>query len=275
MAFDRFAASVRRYHARMPEQDRPQLSVVLPVFNEQERIGSALEVLFGWLAKEGSGVSRRGRWEVLAVDDGSDDLTLSILRDWQTRGHHVPLRVLPREHMGKGAAVTAGVLAAKGESVLFMDADMATPPSQIPVLLEALRDHDVALGSRIQPDGADYRASQPLHRRIPGEAYRRLAGLLATGDVPDTQCGFKGFRRGAAQAIFPQLQISGLAFDAEIIYVARRLGYEVAVVPIYWQNARGSRVRLTAAAAAFIDLARVPFVHRHLYAGEVAQDRND
>jgi len=255
---------------------RPSLTIVLPAYNEAERIGPALDELFGWLHRggparnTGRSSDELGSWDVLVVDDGSVDDTVDIVEDRPEAqpgpdGAPQRLRVLRRRHAGKGAAVTAGILAAEGELIVFADADMATPPDQIPLLAEALADHDVALGSRIHPDGSDRRASQPTYRRLLGRLYRLLAGAWVTGEVPDTQCGFKGFRRAAGRDIFGRLQTSGIVFDAEIIYLMRRLGYSYAIVPVMWHDIHGSRmqVRLRLALSVLWDLFRIPLIHRN------------
>jgi dolichyl-phosphate beta-glucosyltransferase len=144
------------------------------------------------------------------------------------------------------------MLAATGELVVFADADMATPPDQLPLLTAALVDHEIALGSRIQPDGRDRRASQPTHRRLLGRLYRLLAGAWVTGDVPDTQCGFKGFRRDVGRDLFGRLRTTGIVFDAEVIHLARRRGYRMARM----------RVRPTLALTVLWDLLRIPLLHR-------------
>lgn len=254
---------------------RPRLTIVLPAYNEAARIGPALDELFGWLSRGGPPRSRGrssrelGEWDVLVVDDGSQDETAAIVSarpEAQPGSDGSPprLRVLRRAHAGKGAAVTAGVLAAEGDLVVFADADMATPPDQIPLLTEALVDHDVALGSRIHPDGSDRRASQPTYRRLLGRLYRLLAGLWVTGDVPDTQCGFKGFRRAAGRDIFGRLKTDGIVFDAEVIFLTRRLGYDYAIVPVMWHDIRGSRMRVRPRLALGVlwDLVRIPILHR-------------
>ena len=135
------------------------------------------------------------------------------------------LSLLRVPHGGKGAAVRAGMLAATADLVVFADADMATPPDQLPLLVAALADHDVALGSRIQPDGSDMRTSQPRYRRALGKAFHVLASAWAAGPVQDTQCGFKGFRREAAHDLFAAQVIRSIVFDVELIYLARRRGY--------------------------------------------------
>ena len=172
--------------------------------------------------------------------------------------------MLRQPHGGKGAAVRAGILAATSDLVIFADSDMATPPDQLPLLTEALATHDVALGSRIQPDGSDRRSSQPFHRRALGKVFHALAGAWVTGPVPDSQCGFKGFRRAAGQDLFQRQRITSIVFDAEIIHLARRRGYAIAVVPVQWTDQRGSRMRVrpTLALQVLWDLIRIPLIHR-------------
>ena len=134
------------------------------------------------------------------------------------------------------------MLAADTDAVIFTDADLATPPDQIPILYEMLQDHDVVLGSRIQPDGRDMRRSQPGYRRFLGRAFHALASVWAVGPVQDTQCGFKGFSREVAHDLFGHQRITSIVFDVEIIYLARRRGYRMAIVPIQWSDKRGSRM---------------------------------
>jgi dolichyl-phosphate beta-glucosyltransferase len=252
---------------------------VLPAYNEAERIETALDELFGWLYRGGPARSHGrssdeiGTWQVLVVDDGSEDSTVDIVESRPEAqlapdGSPPALRLLRRRHAGKGAAVAAGILAAESDLIVFTDADMATPPDQIPLLTEALATNDLALGSRIQPDGSDRRASQPTYRRLLGRVYRLLAGLWVTADVPDTQCGFKGFRRAAARDIFGRLRTDGIAFDAEVIFLARRLAYSYAIVPVMWHDIHGSRMRIRVRLALGVlwDLLRIPILHRHVTA---------
>lgn len=263
------------YHAPVTTPARPSLTLVLPAYNEAERLPGALDELFGYLSRSGPAraggrpASELGDWDVLVVDDGSTDATAAIVdaRPEATRGAEggAPrLRVLRMPHGGKGAAVRAGILAATGDLIVFTDSDMATPPDQIPVLTGALADHDIALGSRVQPDGSDRRASQPLYRRMLGKFFHTLAAVWVTGPVPDSQCGFKGFRREVGQDLFARQRITSIVFDAEIIHLARRRGYSMAIVPVQWTDKRGSRMRVrpTLAFAVLADLIRIPFVHR-------------
>ena len=262
-------------HRGSPRPDPQRLTVVLPTFNEAVRIRPALDELFAFLCSGPDGAIPAGLppgVDVLIVDDGSSDETVgrvlgrpeaaAALDDGVT----VTVHVLQIPHGGKGAAVRAGLLAAEGDVVVFADADMATPPDQLPHLLAALRGADVALGSRIQPDGSDMRASQPPLRRLLGKAFHLLASAWVVGAVQDTQCGFKGFTREAARDLAGRQRISSIVFDVELIHLARRRGYRIAIVPIRWTDVHGSRMQARAGLALRVawDLLRIPFLHRRV-----------
>ena len=180
-----------------------------------------------------------------------------------TRPDGTVLRLLKVPHRGKGAAVRAGMLATTTDLAVFADADMATPPDQLPALVAALADHELSLGSRIQPDGSDMRATQPRYRRLLGRVFHVLASVWVVGPVKDTQCGFKGFTRAAAHDLFPRQQITSIVFDVELIYMARRRGYRMAIVPVRWYDRRGSRMRARPGLALRVawDLFRIPLIH--------------
>lgn len=251
------------------------LTIVLPAFNEEDRLGAALDELFGYLSRRGA-LARDGEAgaallpdtiDVLVVDDGSTDRTADIVRvrpETSTPVGGVRLELLRVPHGGKGAAVRAGMLAAGGSVVVFADADMATPPDELVRLVYSLEHADVALGSRIQPDGSDMRTSQPPIRRTLGRVFHALASAWVAGPVQDTQCGFKGFRREAAQDLFERQRIRSIVFDVELIYLARKRGYRIEVVPIRWSDRRGSRMRARPVLALRVawDLFRIPLIHR-------------
>ena len=255
-----------------PSPTGPQsLTIVLPAFNEAERIGPALDELFQFLrdaANVGAVSGLPSKVEVLVVDDGSRDGTAGIVaaraEAQPSRTGGAQLRLVRAKHEGKGAAVRTGMLAAEGDLIVFTDAEMATPPDQLPKLVAALSSADVALGSRIQPDGSDMRATQPPYRRFLGKVFHTLASLWVVGPVQDTQCGFKGFSRDAAHDVFARQLVTSIVFDVEVIYLARRRGYRLAIVPIEWQDRRGSRMQPGAALALRVawDLVRIPFLHR-------------
>jgi dolichyl-phosphate beta-glucosyltransferase len=269
------ARSSRLRSARVAPRLAPvrvrSLTIVLPAYNDEARLGPALDELFGYLHRRGSDArdGRPGSAElppvvrVLVVDDGSTDATRALVR---ARPELVDgeLELLTVPHGGKGAAVRAGMLRAEGDYLVFADADMATPPDELPLLVEALSTSDAAYGSRIQPDGSDMRASQPGWRRLLGRTFHALASVWVVGPVQDTQCGFKGFHRDVARDVFARQQITSIVFDVELIHLVRRRGYTSAIVPIRWADRRGSRmhpgVRLAVRVA--LDLFRIPLLHR-------------
>ena len=264
------------------------LSIVLPAFNEESRLGPALDELLTYLRSAPEG-ALPGRVDVLVVDDGSTDGTAALVRSRAefvedvalvedvesvgaveasrgAGGAGPELRLLAAPHHGKGSAVRAGMLAASGDLIVFTDADMATPPDQLPKMIEALATVDVALGSRIQPDGSDMRASQPPFRQFVGKVFRLAARIWVTGPIEDTQCGFKGFRREAARDLFARLRITSIVFDVDLIFLARRRGYRMTCVPVVWADRRGSRMHARPRLAMRVawDLLRIRFVHRGL-----------
>ena len=200
---------------------------------------------------------------MLVVDDGSTDGTADLVRARpELASGEMELLAVP--HGGKGAAVRAGMLAARGDLVVFADADMATPPDELVLLVEALRDADAAYGSRIQPDGSDMRKSQPPWRRTLGKSFHLLASVWVVGPIQDTQCGFKGFHREVARDVFARQVVTSIVFDVEVIYLVRRRGYRHAVVPIRWSDRRGSRMHpgLRLAIRVAWSLFRIPLLHR-------------
>jgi dolichyl-phosphate beta-glucosyltransferase len=261
---------------RLPSVETGSLTIVLPAYNEEGRLGPALDELFGYLRRRGpgrDGLPAPGELptdiRVLVVDDGSTDGTAAVVRarpEAQSVGGAVQLSLLTVAHGGKGSAVRAGMLAAETDLIIFADADMATPPDQLPLLTKALETSTVALGSRIQPNGTDMRRSQSGYRRLLGRVFHVIASAWVAGPVKDTQCGFKGFTRAAAQDLFAHQKITSIVFDVELIYLARRRGYRLAVVPVQWSDRHGSRMHARPGLALRVlwDLFRIPLIHRGL-----------
>ena len=234
--------------ATQPErggEPQPLVSFVIPAYNEEDRLPAGLDRVVAFLdAQEFDS-------EIVIADDGSRDRTPEIVRGRMTRMADLPLRVTLRlvqheTNKGKGAAIRTGMLAASGQYIFFMDADLATPAEESLRLLEQLRaGATVAAGSRIQPDGSDMRASQPFQRRMVGRAFTFMRkALRVLPDIDDTQCPMKGFEHDAAKAIFERQRLSGWIFDAEVLYIARSLGYGIEQVPVRWSHVEGSRLRL-------------------------------
>jgi dolichyl-phosphate beta-glucosyltransferase len=214
------------------------LSLVIPCFNEATRIDACVEATTRYLD---SIVPATG--EVLVVDDGSSDGTADRVRAWTARRPDVRLVALPRNR-GKGAAVREGVLAAEGDIVVFLDADLAVDVASVDDVLPPLRNGvDVAVGCRHVP-GASVERPQGRMRRALGRGYLFVARALLGIPVSDVTCGFKGFKRRVAVDLFRGARCRRWGFDAEILHLAARAGYEMAEVPVTWRDGSGSRVRI-------------------------------
>jgi len=212
------------------------LSVIIPAHDEAERIGLTLERVLDYLRRQDY------TYEVVVVDDVSHDATADIVARFQ-RGD-VPLRLVQRtSNPGKGAAVQAGMLAAKGRRVVFSDADLSTPIEEIQKLLDAIEreGYDIAIGSRGLPQ-SDLRVRQPWYREAMGRCFNLMVRVVAIHGVRDTQCGFKLFRGEAAQDLFRRQTIMGFAFDVEILFLAVKRGLRIKEVPVTWINSPRSKV---------------------------------
>jgi len=220
-----------------PQQEtaRPRYSIVVPAYNEQARIGSTLEQILHHL--------RAQQWnaEVVVVDDGSRDDTLEILNRFAREHPHV--RVLQNPgNQGKGYAVRNGMLNARGEVLLFTDADMSSPISEASKLFAALEQGaDVAIGSRWLDPSLQFQR-QSLQRQALSRLYNIFLRIVLWFPYRDTQCGFKAFTRRAAEMIFPQQRVTRWGFDPEILFLAHRLGLKVAEVPVRWGHDEGSKI---------------------------------
>lgn len=243
--------------------DRPYLSLVLPAYNEEQRLGASLRKLADHLG------SQAYACEILVVDDGSTDATGDVAERWAaSMPDTVRLRVLMHHrNQGKGAAVKTGCLAATGDYVIFTDVDLASPLEDSERIVAALHDGaDVAIGTRVHPGGRDMRASQPWTRRTLGHLFTFCRKRLLLPDIEDTQCPLKGFRREAARRIFPAQRLSGWSFDVEILYLARRFGMKTVQIPVRWEHVEGSTLKVSPwmALRVFWDLLRLRFLHRRV-----------
>lgn len=241
------------------------LSVVIPAYNEAARLPRTLRATFAYLENRGL------PYEVLTVDDGSRDDTTAVAEAVAAEIplHHGTFRALRYEtNRGKGHAVRYGVLRAEGSRILFMDADLATPIEEL-TKLEAVLDSgaQVAIGSRPLKESQLVKR-QPLLREICGRAFNMVVQLLSAPGIYDTQCGFKLFERDAAREIFSRCTLDGFSFDVESLFLARKLGYSIAEVPVRWEHQEGAAAFATGGAylrhglRMLRDLVRIRYSHR-------------
>ncbi len=232
-----------------PIEHEPHLSIVIPAYNEAERIVPTIGAIAAHVAGMGF------PWELIIADDGSRDETVALVEELGL----VNLRLLrTATNGGKGSAVRRGVLAAQGRYILFDDADNSTPIEEISKLLAKLEQegYDVAVGSRAA--GGTEEAHKSLLRRTLSGGLRWIVRYVFRIGVRDTQCGFKLFTREAAHRLYAAQTITGFSFDLEILYLAERLGYRVAEVPVAWIDAPGSKVDTTREIQRFLrDLVRI------------------
>lgn len=215
----------------------PTLTLVVPTYNEADRLAHGLSRLRGAAAE---GAIDLEDTELLLVDDGSSDDTRATAHRLAAGFPSARVVTFPR-NLGKGAAVRAGILSATGGCVAFADADMAIDPSLLPSLLEALVRVPIAVGSRAVDGHVDYGTRL---RTDAGRAFNLAVRAIGGVHLADTQCGFKGFRRGPALLLALLQTTQGYAFDVELLWLADRLGLEVEVVPVTWLDVPGSSVRV-------------------------------
>jgi dolichyl-phosphate beta-glucosyltransferase len=213
----------------------PELSVVIPAYNEATRLPPSVEKVLEYL--RGSGRS----YELIVVDDGSKDATVEKVEVMNRAGAGIRLVRHP-VNLGKGAAVRTGVLASTGELVLFTDADLSTPIADVEPLLAALRDGaDVAIGSRALNRHL-VEVHQPLVRESMGRVFNLFVQAVLLPGFHDTQCGFKAFRGEVGRRLFQALESTGFDFDPEVLYRARRQGLVIREIPVHWRNSPDTRV---------------------------------
>jgi len=213
----------------------PQLSIVIPAYNESARIEQTLERVMACVYEQG--------WdaEVLVVDDGSKDDTAAIVERWMVMHPRLHLVQNPGNR-GKGYSVRNGLLQAAGDIVLFSDADLSSPMEEAERLMAAISGGaDVAIGSRWM-DRTRQTIHQPLYRQFFGRCFNWITRTVMGLPFKDTQCGFKAFRREAAQVIFRLQTIERWGFDPEILFIARKLKYTIREVPVTWGHDERSRM---------------------------------
>ena len=229
----------------------PELSVVVPVFNEAAGIAASVGRLSDYLDR------RQVAWELVVVDDGSADETVAVVRELTARDQRI--RMVLGGRRGKGAAVRRGMMEATGSWRFMADADLSMPADNIGRFFSTLQDSSPAphilIGSR-EAVGA-LRIGEPWVRHVAGRLFNLVVRAVGVPGLQDTQCGFKMFSAEAARALFPHTTIDGFAFDVELLFLARRAGFRVREVGIEWHCRVAGRVSAWRGAAAFADILRV------------------
>ena len=220
----------------MKETTEPlTFSIILPAYNEAARIGASLDKITEY--------AQQHAWtiEVIVVNDGSTDSTVDVVRAY---GERYPwLRMIENPgNRGKGFSVRNGMLHARGDILLFSDADLSSPIQEADKLVAALQSGaDVAIGSRWVRKELQV-VPQPLRRQILGRLFNLALRLVLGLNFKDTQCGFKAFRRSAAELVFTQQQVETWGFDPELLYLAKKAGLRIVEVPVYWAHSEGTRL---------------------------------
>jgi dolichyl-phosphate beta-glucosyltransferase len=225
-----------------------KLSVVIPAYDEENRIGASLDRVLAWSGGRAAPV------EIIVVDDGSSDGTARLVESYSARGVKL---VRLAANRGKGAALRAGTAASTGEQVLISDADFSTPIAEVDRLAPYLAEAEIVLGSRASEESR-ITVRQPLWRELAGKTFNLVIRLLGVRGIRDSQCGFKLLRGDVARELFGAMIVDRFAFDVELILLARQRGYRVLEVGVEWKNDPASRVNmLRDGARMVVDVVRI------------------
>jgi dolichyl-phosphate beta-glucosyltransferase len=231
------------------------ISIVIPAYNEAERIGPTIETIQDYFRKKSQS------FDILVVNDGSKDNTGNIVANRARERRNITL-LESSVNQGKGASVKKGMIHAASDLILLTDADLSTPIEEFEKLFPWIQNgYDIVIGSRGMKK-SEIILKQPWHRRIMGKAFNLLVRMLIVNDFCDTQCGFKLFRHEAAKRIFGASKIDGFAFDVEVLFIAKKMGYRTMEVPVKWIDSPHSKVNpLRDPVKMLLDLLRIKMLH--------------
>ena len=234
----------------------PDLSVVIPAYNEQQRLPPHLGHVLGYLRQH------YPSFELIVVDDGSRDQTVAVVQR-ALAGEKRARLIASQPNRGKGHAVRLGVLASHGLYVIFLDADLSTPIEELPRALELLQQADVVIGSRDLPASIT-RLNQNAFRRLASALFKWVrVGFIGLRRISDTQCGFKAYRGTVARQLFALTHVDRFMIDVEILYLADRAGLRIIEMPVRWTDTPGSKVRFWEGLVNMVrDLWRIRLRHR-------------
>jgi len=218
-------------------ESAPDLSIIIPAYNEEQRLPATLDKIAAFLQNQPTSA------EVVVVDDGSADKTVAVAESF--RGKVPQLRVISNgTNRGKGYSVRNGSLQARGRIALFTDADLSAPIEESRKLIEALQTHDVAIGSRAMDRGL-IGVHESLFREFAGIVFNKIVRFILWLPFVDTQCGFKAFRMERCRILFEQQTIERFGFDPELLYLARHHGLSIVEVPVRWSHSPATKVSMT------------------------------
>jgi dolichyl-phosphate beta-glucosyltransferase len=226
-------------------------SIIIPAYNEEKRLPKTLKEINDYLKNQNF------ESEIIVVSDGSKDRTCEVVEDLKSQIPNLKL-ICEKVNRGKGYGVKIGMLEAKGKYRLFTDADNSTPISEIEKFWpEFEKGADLVIASR-DLKGAILDPPQPLFRRFVGEVFKYLRKIIVgLWEIQDTQCGFKCFKGEVAEKIFPKCKIERFAFDPEILLIAKKMGFKIKEVPVYWKNDLQSKVKFKSMIKMLIDLFKI------------------
>ncbi len=239
------------------------VTVIIPVFNEQERIAETLFTIKDYLSNQSYSS------DLLIIDDGSSDLTSEVIKVVDFYGSEVKSQSMGNiveniKNVGKGYSIAKGLLLAEGDVIVFTDADGSTPIKEIKIVLDKMNEgYDVVIGSRNLPGSRV--SNRPFSRRMLSIGFNRIARILGLISVSDSQCGFKAYRKPVARSVAENQKTNGFCFDVEHLFIATKLGYSVSEVPVQWAHDNGSTLSLFKDSILMLfDLIRIRWLHRTL-----------
>lgn len=213
----------------------PELTIVVPVYNEENRVEKGLSEILRYLKKQPFS------WELSVVDDGSSDMTVPIVNKILKGKENVSL--IENPHLGKGGAIKMGVLSASGQWVVFLDVDLATPVEELGKFMRLRKGYDILIGSR-KMKGAKVLIHQPKFREFGGKVFTALTNVIVTKGISDITCGFKLYRTEVAKKLFRETRLSDWSFDAEVLFLAQKMGARIKEVPVSWRDDPHTKVSL-------------------------------
>lgn len=231
---------------------KPYLSIVIPAYNEADRIEASLQKAVDYLGQKDY------EYEIIVADDGSTDNTVAIANKFNDKVKAYALA----KNTGKGAAVRMGMLKATGDIRIFTDADFSTPIYEIEKIIYSMKNnYDIVIGSRALDYGM-VKEHQPFYREFMGKTFNKFVQLMVIKGIKDTQCGFKGFTAAAAEDIFSRTKIDGFSFDVEALYLAKKAGYRIDEVPVEWYNDDRSKVNpITDSISMLLEIMKIKRIH--------------